>query len=84
MEIWVTKYALTSGIIKAEVEDFRNGCVIVKGGDHHMRFCSEWYTTEREAMERAETLKKKKIKSLEKQLEKLKNIKIQIKEVDNE
>lgn len=80
MKAFITKYALTQGIL--EMEANRDGDLIwVKGGFVGRDFfCSqyfhkgEWFLTKEEAIVKAEEMRQKKIKSLEKQLAKLKEM----------
>ena len=88
MRIFITKYALTSGIEEIEVnkEDIENdGYVLVKQDRLPTFFRkNEWAKTKEEALEIAEEMRKNKIASLKKQIEKLKKKKIKIKLLDVE
>ena len=71
---WITKYALTNGIKKCEVEDcFDTSPDYVKdrtaqwGGGYHRK---DWHRTREAAVARAEEMRLAKIKSLRKSLEK--------------
>jgi len=84
-KIWVTKYALTTGIfeVEAEVEkrEKRNeGMAVVpndfKSGTYPRYFHGkEWHLTKESAMKQAEEMRTKKIASLQKQIGKLENLK---------
>lgn len=78
-KVWVVKFALTQGIQEKEAEicehiDKNMISIIPRkfGGEHY--FKGQWYTTKEEAIKKAEEMRNKKIKNLEKQIEKLKNI----------
>ncbi|HAO26757.1 MAG TPA: hypothetical protein DCQ68_01865 [Chryseobacterium indologenes] len=78
MTVYVTKFALTKGIIESEGE-------IVEGNSKMLRttidlyqafvFKPDWYENKNEAINRAEEMRNKKIASLENQIKKLKKIK---------
>jgi len=79
MKVWVTKYALTKGILKFEkAEDTRDGMVYVKGehgfdyGTYFHYEGKDWHRTAKAAFKRAEEMRLGKIESLKKQIEKLK------------
>lgn len=70
--IWVTKYALTRGVQKFESATLiANGAVV---GDTYFRK-GEYYLSEQDAKERAETLRKARIAALLRELERLQAIK---------
>jgi len=78
---WVTKYALTQGIFKVEGEI----CVGIdpnmfsfKRGYDMSVFKNEWFRTEAEALEHVEVMRAKKIASLNRNIDKLKNLNIEI------
>lgn len=86
MQIWVTKYALTTGIAEytrnekwTRLEDFANRMVTVEdppapnGVSHFHK--DEWHTTKEAALTRAETMRVAKIESLKKQIQKLEKLK---------
>ncbi len=75
--VWITKYALTTGIMKREV--FACGDEMIKhkeSKDHTDQYFhkGDWFTSKKEADVKAEEMRLKKIKSLEKQLAKYKEI----------
>lgn len=74
MKIWITKWALTQGIIEAEATDEGDGYAKVKG-DYSLYRRDEWYRSKEDAIKHSEVLRDKKIKSLEKQILKIKNLK---------
>lgn len=74
MKAWITKYALTSGIIQIEGEITENGLLY----DIHTSFPTyyhgegnEWHRTKESAIAKAEEMRQKKIESLKKQIKKL-------------
>ena len=71
MEYYITKYALTKGIYKVEGEEKYKDYLTVKGYMGLLKV-DEYFETKKEAITQANRLKEKKIKSLEKQLEKMK------------
>lgn len=83
MKVWITKYALTKGILLKEAEDF---CLSIDptGNMIHMweDGCShyyhgkgdEWHDNRQSAIAKAEEMRKKKITNLHKQIEKLQNM----------
>lgn len=78
--VWVTKYALTTGIEKHEaVTTCSDDMVCVRGdrikGEYDQHFHGkDWHTTEEEAKKRAEEMRVKKLKSMEKQMKKIKSL----------
>lgn len=76
MKAWVTKYALTKGILEKEVlvcgkghvKEDRDGFPIYYHG-------LEWQSTRESAIKRAEEMRKKKIASLKKKIENLEKMK---------
>lgn len=84
MKVWITKYALTKGIFETEVtskcldiDPTGNMICITENGFNS--YChgegKEWNKDKESAIKRADEMKKKKISSLKKQIEKLKNMK---------
>lgn len=80
MEIYITKWALSKGILKAKVTEFRpNDSVRVEG--YHIQFYTpDWHKTEKEAVLDAEWRRKHKLLTLEKLTIKYKRMKFKIKE----
>ena len=82
MKVWITKYALTDGIL--EGEDFERHCALgfgmiksetkyfcrSKNGDQYLDIGDFCFTYE-SAIQKAEEMRQKKIASLKKQIEKL-------------
>ncbi len=73
--IWITKYALTNGIIKAEAEAYglSRDIVRVTSGKYAGTILSKngWCGSHEEAVAKAEDMRRKKILSLQKQADKL-------------
>jgi len=81
-KVWITKYALTQGIIEGEAEICHgvSESMIELLESNKMYFHGEgreWHRDKESAIKRAEEMKLKKIASIEKQLEKLKEIKFE-------
>ena len=82
-KVWITKYALTSGIFEKEVEfpafNEDNNFVYVVGniGEGYLGEDKDWHRNKESAIKRAEEMRKKKIINVEKQLQKLKEIKFE-------
>lgn len=84
MKVFITKYALTVGIFQVDAE--------IHGGSSNMISCKrggafsteffhgkDWHCTAEKAVERAEEMRAAKIKSLEKQITKLKGMTFKVK-----
>lgn len=76
MKVWITKYALTQGIYEVEGEtSFRDGMFCVPKTEktfaayYHK---PDWHETKAEAIARAEQMRANKLKSLDKQIAKIK------------
>lgn len=85
-EVWVTKYALTKGIIKymARVPHNPNDRMIVVERDYNDPLsCTQyfhtpdWHLSREEAVARAEKVRQAKIKALEKNIQQLKNLRFE-------
>lgn len=75
--IWVTKYALSSGIFEAEAEIVDDTMAVVrqyKGGLDIYLHRNEWHTNQADALFDARTRRSRKIASLHKQIRKLENM----------
>lgn len=80
MKVWISKYALTQGIFEAEVT---SNCLDVDPTGNMIATCEgsymahyhgegrEWHKDKQSAIAKAEEMRKKKIASLKKQIEKL-------------
>lgn len=85
-DAWVTKYALSSGIRKVTARrsssdpetmiSYKNG-----GGSWSTEYAhkNEWWTTEQDALDWAEGMRRKKLASLKKQIERFEAMKIRVK-----
>lgn len=76
MIVYITKYALTQGIIKREAEkSSADDMIYVRGGfcDHYYHK-GEWHTTMDAAERRAELMRKNKLVSMKKQAERIKKM----------
>lgn len=69
--IWVSKYALTKGILKVENAETSDDFPIIAMCGYVSYYGNDWHRTEAEAIARAEEMRVAKIKSLEKQITKL-------------
>lgn len=79
-KVWITKYALTKGIYEMEVESESKDGKSVYGKAWNDSFHGEgieWCNTKGEAVKRAEEMRIRKIKSLEKQIDKIKSLKFE-------
>lgn len=75
MRVWSSKYALTQGIMAMDVEPCPTDPEMVKGVLGHYRVYlhpGEWHPTLEAAQEEAEQMRQRKIKSLERQLTRMK------------
>lgn len=80
MKVWITKYALSTGIFEMDVEMQSEDGKTVYGKSWEQIFRGqgvEWCKTKAEAIARGEEMKKKKIDSLKKQIEKLEKMKFE-------
>lgn len=80
---YITRYALTKGIIKVDGEkskDFPTMIVCNYEGYTTHFHGEDWHAAKEDAISKAEQMRKKKIASLEKQLEKFRTMEIKIKE----
>lgn len=74
--VWITKYALTSGIIEIEARVCNND--MIEYGELHLEYVhgegTQWHRSHETAIFRAEEMKIKKIKSLQKNIKKLEDM----------
>ncbi len=80
MIVWITKYALTSGIYKidAKPSDEFSRMVQEIGTNYPTYFHKpDWYESKTEACARAEKMRQEKIESLNKQIEKVKSLRFE-------
>ncbi len=79
MKVWITKYALTRGIIETEIDKQTSGITFFENG---MYFDTNvegihWHTTREGATLRVEEMRQKKITSLKNQIKKLEGMKFE-------
>jgi len=83
MKVYITKYALTEGIIELQdVESPKEFPTMIvdrrkEAGGWHSYHKPHWHENEREAIARAEEMRVAKIRSLRKQLSKLEKMKFE-------
>lgn len=84
MTVWITKYALTSGLIEVKAKEVCPEAVEVKNGKWRGSWFwgNDWHTTKEAAIAKAEEMREKKIKSLRKQLEKLEKMRFEDKSLN--
>lgn len=78
MKVWITKYALTKGILEKEVEGCGDG--MVKESENHFPTYyhgTDWRKDKQSAIAKAEEMRKKKIQSLKKKIEQLEKMKFE-------
>ena len=76
-KVWVTKYALSEGILAGEAEDINDNAI-----NFYWRISAapiflngkDWHRTEESAIERAEKMRTRKIESLRKKIAKLESM----------
>ena len=72
MKVWMTKYALTDGIIEADGVRTTQGVYIANSGlNTDWFYGSDWHSNKQSAINKAEEMRQNKIASLKKQIEKL-------------
>ena len=74
MKVYITKYALTRGILEADAELNPRFPTMVSTNLGHFHG-KDWHETKEAAIYRAEEMRTKKIASLKKQIEKLEALK---------
>ena len=76
-KFYVTKYALTAGIkeIEGEVKTEGSNQLVYDSHWNSYRVGSDCFLSLKEAIDKAESMRKNKIESLQKQIDKLKSIK---------
>lgn len=78
MRVYITRYALTRGIIELELEEESvsgKGCSARSDLNSNFFYGKEWHRTLEEAKKDAESRRDRKIESLKKQLAKLEEMK---------
>lgn len=79
IKVWITKYALTTGVYEVEVDHcVGDNMVRVSGSWNSNEYFhnegKEWHLTQDDAKKKAEDMRLKKIESLKKQLTKLEKL----------
>lgn len=80
MKVWITKYALTDGIVEKECKDCGDGMVKEIENPFPIYYHGEgkdWHRTKESAIQKAEEMRKKKIESLKKKIKKLEEMKFE-------
>ena len=81
MKVWITKYALTKGIIEADGELTSSDSVSILSRDlslpTHWFYKGDWFSDKESAIQKAEEMRQKKIASLKKQIEKLERVRFE-------
>jgi len=76
MKVFITKYALTRGIQKREVNTCPVNGVVQDASTRGIFYCGDtWHLTWEDAYSKAEDMRQKKILSLQKQISKLGKLK---------
>lgn len=79
-KVWITKYALTKGIIETEgrISNSCPGLLDAKGITNYLHGeGNEWHRTKESAIAKAEEMRQKKIESLKSQIEKLEKLRFE-------
>jgi hypothetical protein len=76
MEVFITKYALTKGVIKVEAMLVKPSMVAFSQPHCREEYChgKDWHETREDAVAHAETMRLKKISSLDKQIARLQKL----------
>ncbi len=75
MTVWITKYALTTGIYKIDAKEIKDSHrMIQQSGTNYPTYYHkpDWHESNAEALAHAEKMRQKKIESLDKQIGKIK------------
>jgi hypothetical protein len=72
---YISMYALSGGIQEVEVEDCFHISPTMVSGPSQCYHKDQWHRTKEEAIARAEGMRKRKIASLEKSIEKMRKLK---------
>lgn len=75
VRVWVSKYALTSGITEHDAEIASERMCVVQGRYPQHYHKGQWHRTEAEAIARAEQMRKAKLAALRKALARLEQLK---------
>lgn len=80
IKVWITKYALTAGIKEVQVERSAvDGGMVVHRSNGWSSYYhkGQWHTDRKQAVAKAEAMRKRKIASLKKQLERLESLRFE-------
>lgn len=77
MKVFITKYALTKGVLEEEVIDCGDGSVRNQFYVYFHGEGKEWHKSKESAEKKAEEMRQNKIASLKKQIEKLEKIRFE-------
>lgn len=81
MKVWITKYALTQGIIEKEARECKGFDGMIQTEEKYPAYFrgegKDWHRTKESAIKRAEDMRQKKIESLKKQIKKLEEMKFE-------
>lgn len=80
MKVWITKYALTKGVTEKNVDICGDGMVNESDNRSPVYYHGEgkdWHRTKESALAKAEEMRKKRIASLRKQIEKLEKLRFE-------
>ena len=83
MKVWITKYALTDGILEKECVECGNGTdgmIREKENSYPVYYHGEgkdWHRTKESAIKKAEEMRQKKIENLKKQIKKLERMRFE-------
>lgn len=74
MKVWITKYALTTGIIETDAEVCSEDMIQIYKPFKSYFHKNEWFIKKEDAIKRANSMKDKKIQALNKQIIKLNSL----------
>ena len=81
MKVWITKYALTKGIIEADARLTSSDSISIKELNSDLNsnwfYKGDWHSDKESAIKKAEEMRQKKIDSLKKQIEKLERMRFE-------
>ena len=79
MKVWITKYALTKGIVETETETQNPVWTVFKNNTmlYTKNIGKDFHTSKEEAKLKAEEMRQKKIASLKKQIDKLERMRFE-------
>jgi hypothetical protein len=83
MKIYVTKYALSVGILEVDAE-ISTSVAAYRGGSGFINYIhkGEWFYELDAALQKCEELRIKKLQSLDKQIKKISALKFEVKRID--